>query len=136
MPIGLLVDREVVLGKVFAAANLIYTPGLSRFGSGNFGWQDESGFAAYGAMTTLIGPNVFLGGEVRYLGAFEGAFLNRLNGYAITVGPSLCFQLSKNSFLKFAWASQVADKTTGVPGTFDLVNFERNEARVRLVLGF
>ncbi len=87
-------------------------------------------------MTALIRPNVFLGAEVRYLSAFQGTFLNRSDGYAITLGPSLCLQLSEKSFLKFAWASQIAGKAAGVPGTLDPVNFERNEARVRLVLGF
>ncbi len=141
LPITILIDKVVVPGKLLAAANIIYTPGVSRFDSGpaigaNSGWQNESGFAAYGAMTALIRPNVFLGAEIRYLSAFQGTFLNRQDGYAITLGPSLCLQLSEKSFLKFAWASQIAGKAAGVPGTLDLVNFERNEARVRLVLGF
>jgi hypothetical protein len=79
---------------------------------------------------------MFVGAEVRYGSVFDGAFLNRVEGQALFVGPSLFLVLGNNMTFKAAWSRQVTGRTTGMTGDLDLTRFERNQARVQLVKGF
>ena len=100
-------------------------------------WERESGFQALGAISGAVTPNLFVGAEVRYLAAYEGSFLNQLEGRALYVGPTLYARLAPKSTITLAYSWQVAGKATGEPGqTLDLLNFERQQFRVRWVYEF
>jgi hypothetical protein len=81
-------------------------------------------------------PNVWLGGEARYLRDYSGAALNAFSGQAVYVGPTLYARLSGNAFVSLAWNFQIWGGATTAAGSLDLVNFERNQANLRLGFEF
>ena len=139
----LYVDKELIPGRLFVAGNLVYEPEavLAKEldpDTGQFTrWERESGFQALGAISGAVTPNLFVGAEVRYLAAYEGSFLNQLEGRALYVGPTLYARLAPKSTITLAYSWQVAGKATQEPGqTLDLLNFERQQFRVRWVYEF
>ena len=55
---------------------------------------------------------------------------------ALFVGPTLYLQLSERSRLTAAWSFQVAGHSAAMPGSLDLVNFERHQARLIYGINF
>lgn len=134
-------DAELVKDKLFFAANLVYVPEWEREHEeaddeealfGRSFWAKSSGLEVSGALTWQAVKDVFIGGEVRYLSAYEGNFLNSQNGWGVFVGPSIYAQLTKDAYVKAAWSVQVAGDTSEAPwsSNLDLVNFERQQFRV------
>ena len=100
-------------------------------------WERESGFQALGAISGAVTPNLFVGAEVRYLAAYEGSFLNQLEGRALYLGPTLYARLAPKSTITLAYSFQVAGKAMEQPDqNLDLLNFERQQFRVRWVYEF
>lgn len=126
-PVALLADVALIPNKMFAAFNLTYAPIFTR-GGGTWGQQNpvEVSFA----VSTAIADNVFLGAEVRHLTLNDHGFFS---GHALFVGPSLFVRLSDAITVKVAWDAQIPDETTG---RLDLANYERQQARVQLAIGF
>ena len=99
--------------------------------------ERESSFQALAAISGAITPNLFVGAEVRYLAAYEGSFLNQLEGRALYVGPTLYARLAPKSTITLAYSWQVAGKAMEEPDqNLDLLNFERQQFRVRWVYEF
>ncbi len=98
--------------------------------------ERSSQFGVSGALSFQAFPNVFLGGEVRYLRAYEGLTLQRFRGEAVFVGPTLFARLGERLAVSAAFSTQVAGHAVGVPGRLDLDNFSRYQARVRLIYEF
>jgi hypothetical protein len=139
----LYVDKELIPGRLFLAGNLVYEPEavLAKELDPNTGqftkWERESSFQALGAISGAVTPNLFVGAEVRYLANYEGNFLNQLEGRALYVGPTLYARLSPKSTITLAYSWQVAGKATEEPDqNLDLLNFERQQFRVRWVYEF
>ncbi|MFL5069033.1 MAG: hypothetical protein ACJ8D9_05520, partial [Xanthobacteraceae bacterium] len=100
-------------------------------------WEHESTFGVSGAIAGAIAPGFFLGAEVRYLSHFEGSFLNKFEGEAVFVGPTLSVRFLPRAVVQAAFSAQVAGKSVDEPNrSLDLVNFERRQARARLVIEF
>jgi hypothetical protein len=83
---------------------------------------------------TQIRPGILIGGEARYLRKYEGVSLDNFVGQALFVGPTGYWQLSERSRLTIAWETQIWGRPTASSAALDLVNFERNQARV--IFGF
>lgn len=126
---SVLLDKELVDHRVFAALNLFYEPEWSRPRSSRR-WEKESGLGVSAAVTNQVLPGVLVGAEVRYQRAYEGAALNRFAGEALFLGPTLCILPSDRMGLILAWSPQIAGKAVGGPGSLDLTNFERNQVRL------
>jgi len=77
-----------------------------------------------------IQPGLLIGGEARYLRKYEGFGLDVFAGHALFVGPTIFIKLSERSRLTAAWSFQVAGRSAAMPGSLDLVNFERHQARL------
>jgi len=133
VPAAILMDIAVVPDQLFAAINLTYTPMMERIGTG---WQNQSSFEVSGAQTGALGPGMFVGVETRYAAAYDGSFLNRIEGHALFVGPSLFLVIGENMTFKAAWSRQVSGRASGQTGDLDLTKFEHNQVRVQLVKGF
>ena len=119
-------EPEAVLAKEF-------DPETGQF----IRWERESSFQALGAISGAVTPNLFVGAEVRYLATYEGSFLNQLEGRALYVGPTLYARLAPKSTITLAYSWQVAGKATEEPDqNLDLLNFERQQFRVRWVYEF
>ena len=139
----LYVDKELIPGRLYVAGNLVYEPEAvlaKEFDSetGQFiRWERESSFQALGAISGAVTPNLFVGAEVRYLATYEGSFLNQLEGRALYVGPTLYARLAPKSTITLAYSWQVAGKAMEEPDqNLDLLNFERQQFRVRWVYEF
>ena len=136
-------DKELIPNKLFVAANLAYEPEAAHVrefdpDTGRFTeWERESSLRASGAISMALTDRLFLGAEVRYLAKYEGSFLNRFEGRALYVGPTLSARILPNAILQGAYSVQIAGKAEDEPERrLDLVNFERHQARLRLVFEF
>jgi hypothetical protein len=136
-------DKELIPGRLFIAGNLAYEPEavLAKqfdLDTGQFTkWERESSFQALGAISGAVTRDLFLGAEVRYLAQYEGSFLNHLQGRALYAGPTLYARLSSKSTITLAYSWQVSGKAMEQPDQrLDLLNFERQQFRVRWVSEF
>ena len=132
---AVLMDKELVKDRVFAALNFFYQPGWTHIPVEGTSEQ-EATLGVGAAVSTQIGPGVFVGGELRYFRAYESARLDEFAGQALYLGPTALITLSSRAHLAFAWNVQVAGKAVGEPGPLDLTNFERHQVRVRLGVSF
>jgi hypothetical protein len=128
-------DWEIVPDQVVAAINLVYQPETTRSkltGS----WSPDSVAGVAVGLMAQISPGLFVGGEARYLRQYEGAGLDSLAGESFFIGPSIYFKLSRRAWIAAAWSPQVAGHAVATAGSLDLVNFERQQARVLFGMNF
>jgi hypothetical protein len=128
-------DREIVPDRVVAAFNLLYQPEATRAGLGG-AWSRESTLGVAAALMLELRPGVFIGGEARYLRKYEGSGFDELAGHGVFFGPTLYVQLSRAAWIAAAWSAQIAGRSAAEPGSLDLVNFERHQARLLFGISF
>jgi hypothetical protein len=129
-------DREVVPKLAVAAVNLIYQPEWTRM-VGTGAAEQESTIGAAFALMARMRPDLFFGGEARYLRKYDGIGLEQLSGQALFVGPTAYFQLSERSRLTASWSVQAWGRSAGSnAAALDLVNFERHQARLVFGMNF
>jgi hypothetical protein len=129
----LALERDLIPGLAVATLNLGYQPEWTRFSGAPASEQDSTLAVAFGVMAQ-VRPGFLLGGEARYFRKYEGIGLEQLAGEAFFVGPTAYFQLSERARLTATWNVQAWGRPAGTSATLDLVNFERQQAR--LVFGF
>ncbi|MEH3147323.1 MAG: hypothetical protein PGN34_18680 [Methylobacterium frigidaeris] len=133
MDARLIADARLIPDRLWAGLNLTYDPQVARRrGSGEV--ERSSTLALSGSLMARLGEHVFLGPEVRYARAYDGAALDRFDGDAAFVGPVLHFQVQDKFFLTVAAATQVYghDRDPGYGRqTFNLSQFPRHALRVR-----
>ncbi|WP_188311921.1 DUF6662 family protein [Salinarimonas soli] len=99
--------------------------------------ERDSRIGISGGVSFQIAPNVFLGGELRYLRAYEGLALRSFEGHALFAGPTLYAKLGERFTLSAAFSSQVAGRASDSPDRrLDLDNFSRHQARLKLTYEF
>jgi hypothetical protein len=121
-------DRELIPDKLVAAVNLLYQPEWTNFVAANRTEQDVTLGIAW-AMMAQVRPGFLIGGEARYLRKYEGFGLDVFAGHAWFVGPTVFIKLSERSRLTAAWSFQVSGRSAAMPGSLDLVDFERHQVR-------
>jgi hypothetical protein len=127
----LIVDKELIEGKLFGALNLGYQP--QTVGARDTGlWTNLSKLTPSASISYQFAERVFAGVEARYLLAYDqGLGLNRLAGQALYIGPTFFANLGERAWVSAAWGIQVAGYATDAgAGTLDLTNFERHQARL------
>lgn len=122
-------DRELIPNRLVAAVNLLYQPEWTNFLATNTTEQDVTRGVAW-AMMAQARPGLLIGGEARYLRKYEGLGLDVFAGHALFVGPTIFARLSERSRLTAAWSFQVSGRSAAMPGSLDLVDFERHQARL------
>lgn len=139
----LYIDKELIPGRLFGAVNLLYEPEVARVNeidaeSGRFvRYERESVFGVSGALAYLVRPGLFVGGEVRYLAVYDGTYLNRFDGEAIFLGPTLSWRFAPRALVQAAYSLQVAGRSLDDPANhLNLIGFERHQARLRFILEF
>jgi hypothetical protein len=80
--------------------------------------------------------NIDAGGEARYLRQYDGPGLDSLAGEGLFLGPTVYVKLSRNTWIAAAWSAQVTGHATAIAGSLDLVNFERQQARLLFGVNF
>jgi hypothetical protein len=128
-------DWEIIRDRVVAAFNLLYQPETMR-SKATGTWSQESTAGVAMAVMAQVRSGVFVGGEARYLRKYEGLGLDTLAGQGFFIGPTVYVKLSEKAWVAAAWSAQVAGQATTSAGSFDLVNFERRQARVLFGVNF
>ncbi len=128
-------DWEVIPERVVAAFNLLYQPDTMRSRSTG-SWSQESTAGGTMAVMAQVHAGIFIGGEARYLRRYDGVGLDRFEGHGFFIGPTVYAKLSERAWMTVAWSVQVAGHTTAIPGSLDLVNFERQQARLLFGVSF
>ena len=83
-----------------------------------------------------MAAKLFLGGEVRYASTFDGLTFNHSAGQALFTGPNFFARVSDKVRIAGASNFPVAGKTLTVPGSLNLVKYERHQAHLRLGVSF
>jgi hypothetical protein len=128
-------DWELVPDKVVMAFNLLYQPDTERTKWTGSWSQDTTAGVAVGMMAQ-IRAGIFIGGEARYLQQYNGLGFDSLAGQGVFVGPTAYFKLSERAWITLAWSSQIAGHASGAAASLDLVNFERQQARLLFGIDF
>lgn len=133
----LFLDAVLVPDRLYGALNFTYAPATQKAGNDPLGeWVRSSGTNVSGALAHQITDRLFVGGELRFLAAFEGAALDRKVGTAWFAGPTLMVKLTDATALNVVWTPQLSGRTDGNDRRLDLDNFERHQFRVKLATGF
>lgn len=134
-------DRALIPDRLFAALNLTYHFGRARdYATGLIEDGSELGFSA--AATARLMEGIYLGGEVRYLRAFDRLAFGNLAGQAVYVGPTFYVSLGPGASLSGAWNIQAWGQNRGQNGgqnggsdaALDVAVFERQMFKLRLAI--
>lgn len=128
-------DRELIPDRLYGAINLIHAPSWGR-DPVTRAWARSSQSGIGAALVGRIGEGIYLGGEVRYLRAYDSIGWRGFSGDAVFAGPSLFVELAPRATMTVAWNAQIAGHAEGEAGRLDLRNFERHQVRVRFGFGF
>lgn len=128
-------DWEIVHDRVVAAFNLLYQPDTMRSNLTGL-WSQESTAGMAFAVMAQVRPGIFIGAESRYLRQYDGIGFDALAGQGLFAGPTLYVKISERAWMTLAWSAQVAGHATATPGSLDLVNFERQQARLLFGVNF
>lgn len=138
MDTRLMIDVHLMPDRLWFGANLIYDPSVARLkGSGEV--DRSSTLSLSGTLMARITKEFFFGPEIRYMRAYDGAFLNRFAGHAVFVGPVLHYQVTEKGFLTVAYSAQVFGHDRDPDFTdraFDLNQFSRHNLRIRFGVEF
>jgi hypothetical protein len=128
-------DWEPVPERVVAAFNLLYQPETFRSQSTG-SWSPEATAGGTMAVMAQIRSGIFVGGEARYLRRYDGAALDSFTGQGFFIGPTIYVKFSERAWMTVAWSAQVAGHAATAVGSPDLVNFERQQARLLFGVSF
>ncbi|WP_245288278.1 hypothetical protein [Bradyrhizobium sp. Ec3.3] len=127
-------DKELIDNRLFGALNALFDAQATRLPiPGNWGHDSRIGISS--AVSARVTPTLFLGGEVRYLRAYDGLGLDVFSGQALFAGPTFYLQITRGMALSGAWNAQIAGRTAG-GGSLDLTHFERQQAKLRFNVNF
>jgi hypothetical protein len=131
----LALERDLIPQLAVATVNLSYQPEWTHLAGLPTAEQESTLAASFGVMARLR-SDFMLGGEARYFRKYEGIGLDELAGEAFFVGPTAYFQLSDRARLTATWSFQAWGRPAASSATLDLVNFERQQARLVFGLNF
>lgn len=131
----LAIERDVIPGLAVATLNLGYQPEWTHL-AGVATQEQDSTLAVAFAVMAQVRPDLSLGGEARYFRKYDGIGLEELSGEAFFIGPTAYFKLSERARLTASWSFQAWGRPAGSSATLDLVNFERQQARLVFGLNF
>ena len=131
----LVLERDLIPNQAIATLNLSYQPQWTHLASMPTEQQDSTFAAAFGVMAR-VRPGLLLGGEARYFRQFDGIGLDELAGQALFVGPTAYFQFTERARITASWSFQTWGRPAASGATLDLVNFERQQARLVFGLNF
>jgi hypothetical protein len=132
----LIIDKEIVPDRIFAAFNLLYRPEAIRSRVTGV-WEHQSQIGTSVAMVVQVQSGVLIGAEARYQRSYDGLALDTFLGNALFIGPTFYKRFSERGWVSAAWNAQVAGRAAvGYPGVLDLTNYERYQAKLRIGYNF
>jgi len=126
-------DRELIHERLYGAVNLVWQMARVRPDATETN-EDASLLGFSTSFTTRIAEWLYLGGEARYLRAFDGMALNSLAGQAVYVGPNFYMPFAKGMSLSGGWNIQAWGQTTGLAPGLDLATFDSQMFKIRLAI--
>jgi hypothetical protein len=127
-------DVELVKNRLYAAANLIYEPETTRVMSGD--WEKESKFGLTGALSYRVLPELAIGVEADYYRHYDGLLFDTFTGDALFIGPTLYYKFARKMFLAAAWNAQVWGREVETSNRFNLAEFSRQRAKLKVAVEF
>jgi hypothetical protein len=127
-------DLELVPTRAYLGFNLLYEPETTHDATGT--WEKEATIGGSAALAYRIHPAIVVGAEIWYLRHYDGVGLDAFTGDAVYVGPNVYFQISPKMFVTAAWNTQVSGREANIPGKFDLSDFARQRAKLKLAVEF
>ncbi len=128
---AVLVDKELVAGRIVAAFNLLYEPDAVQSRLTGM-WSHEAVAGAGSGLMVQLQPGFSVGAEARYLRAYDSVGFNRFAGQALFIGPTVFYRASESLRITAAWNVQAAGKAVADPGALDLTNFSRHQIKIRI----
>jgi len=133
----LFVDAPILPDKLYWAANMIWAPQRGEDPNNPSQWLDTSTTLLSTALTYQISAQLFVGVEVRYLSAFNAAWLNDNIGNALYAGPTMLWKINEKVAFNTTFQPQIAGRSTTNPNlNLDLDNFERAQFRAKFAISF
>ena len=126
-----MVERTLLPDRLFGALNFTYRPVAVTERATNI-TQSHSDFEGLAAVSAAVGNNLFVGAEIQHLTKFNGAFLNRMTGWAMFAGPTLYVSLGKHGYIGMGIYRQIIGRSSEDSSeSLDLINFERYRLSVK-----
>jgi hypothetical protein len=92
----------------------------------------DSAFGRWAALAEQITAGVWLVVKTRYLSDYTQAAVNAFSGRAAYVGPTLYARIARTLASRTARDYRIPREATVPPGTLDLTNFQRHQAKLLL----
>ncbi|HEX5510006.1 MAG TPA: hypothetical protein VFX37_16010 [Pseudolabrys sp.] len=131
----LALDKEIVPDRVIGVLNVRFEPEFAR-SKDDGSWSRENTVGLGGALMFRLSDNVFAGLETRYLRRYDAISFRDFAGQAFYFGPSVSIALSERAWLTFGWSRQIAGQSSSGNGPLDLINFDRQQARLAIGVSF
>ncbi len=128
-------DQDIVPDRLVGVLNLSMEPEASRSRIDGI-WSRENTAGIGGGLLLRLSDNVFGGVEWRYLRRYDALDFGDFAGEAFYLGPSASIALSERAWLTLGWSRQIAGRAAGGHGPLDLVNFDRQQARLAFGVTF
>ena len=128
-------DTELVANRLYVALNLIYQPEVAKPADSDL-WEHSSTAGVGLGLAYRVTPTIALGVGAEYDRAYDGLAFQTFNGHALFIGPTLQINFTPKILLAAAFSGQVAGHAVDDPRTFDLTNFERYRANLKLEFEF
>ena len=128
-------DAELVPKVLVGVLNFIYEPEQTK-SRVDGSWSRENTAGIGGGLMFKLKDNIAVGLEARYLRKYDSLDFGAFAGQAFYLGPTLSVSFSDDAWLTVGWSAQIAGRPAGEDGALDLVNFERNQARLAFGVKF
>lgn len=106
----LVLDRELVPNTLFGALNILYDVERMKERHSGFAAERAANAGVGAALAYRITDALFIGGEARYLRAYDGFSLEKWQGQAFYLGPTVHARIFEKAWLSAAWNIQVAGR--------------------------
>jgi hypothetical protein len=132
------VDVQIVPNTLWYGSNVSFEPAVGRQRGSGEGYRSST-FVWSNALVGEVADKTYLGPELRYLRGYDGAFLNRLESQALTLGPALHHRFTEKAWITLAYAGQIWGRDSDpafARRALGLGQFERHAVRLKLGLEF
>jgi hypothetical protein len=134
----LLLDAELIEKKLYAAANLIFSPEVDH--ETGDGISQYALFGATAALTYRVTSTLAFGGEIEHYETYGSLGFSRTTGSATYLGPTLHWQVTPKAFVALAWSAQVASQfpgnTPAAVASFNQSDISRQRGRLTFSVEF
>jgi hypothetical protein len=127
---ALLLDKEIAPSTI-GALNLFWQPDVSRSRLDGAWSRTSTWGVGTGAMTKIV-DKFFMGGEARYLRAYDSLLPRTFQGDAFYLGPAAFWRPAEKWRVTAAWSTQIAGHSVEAPSRLDLVDFARHQVTLRI----